>query len=66
LAVSIAANAPLAVRAVKQALKESHGTPFDDARRAVNALRAALDNTEDYEEGLAAFAERRLPRFTGR
>jgi methylglutaconyl-CoA hydratase len=66
LAGSIAANAPLAVRAVKRALAESHGTTHDDARRAVNALRAALDNTDDYEEGLAAFAERRSPRFTGR
>jgi enoyl-CoA hydratase/carnithine racemase len=66
LADSIAENAPLAVRAVKRALEQSHGTSFDDARRAVNALRAALDNTSDYEEGLAAFAERRSPRFTGR
>ena len=66
LAASIAANAPLAVRAVKRALEESHGTPPAEARRAVNALRAALDATADYEEGLAAFAERRAPRFTGR
>ena len=66
LAGSIAANAPLAVRAVKQALTASHGTSFDNARRAVNELRAPLDNTDDYEEGLAAFAERRPPRFTGR
>ena len=66
LAGSIAANAPLAVRAVKRALVASRGAPFDDARRAVNALRADLDVTNDYEEGLAAFAERRQPRFTGR
>jgi enoyl-CoA hydratase/carnithine racemase len=66
LASSIAANAPLAVRAVKRALEASHGTQYDDARRAVNRLRAPLDNTDDYEEGLAAFAEKRSPRFTGR
>ncbi len=65
LAGSIAANAPLAVRAVKRALEESHGTRTGEARRVVNTLRAALDSTADYEEGLAAFAERRLPRFTG-
>lgn len=65
VAALIAANAPLAVRALKQALEESHGRSPDEARRAVNALRAALDSTADYEEGLAAFAERRSPRFTG-
>jgi enoyl-CoA hydratase/carnithine racemase len=65
LAASIAANAPLAVRAVKRALEERRGSRPDEARRAVNALRAALDSTADYEEGLAAFAERRSPRFTG-
>jgi methylglutaconyl-CoA hydratase len=66
LAEAIAVNAPLAVRAVKRALRESHGLPFEEARRTVNALRAALDATEDYEEGLRAFAERRAPRFSSR
>jgi enoyl-CoA hydratase/carnithine racemase len=66
IAAAIAANAPLAVRAVKRALQESDATPPAAARRAVNALRVALDATADYEEGLAAFAERRSPRFTGR
>src|SRR5215217_3712824 len=65
LAASIAANAPLAVRAVKRALEESQGRQPAEARRGVNALRAALDSTADYEEGLVAFAERRSPRFTG-
>jgi enoyl-CoA hydratase/carnithine racemase len=66
LAANIAANAPLAVRAVKRALRESLGLSSDDARRTINALRAELDATEDYEEGLRAFAERRPPRFSGR
>jgi enoyl-CoA hydratase/carnithine racemase len=66
LADSIAANAPLAVRAVKRALEEGQGSRPDEARRRVNALRAALDSTADYEEGLSAFAARRSPRFTGR
>jgi enoyl-CoA hydratase/carnithine racemase len=65
LAASIAENAPLAVRAVKRALEASYGTLHDEARRAVNVLRAELDSSADYEEGLAAFAERRTPRFTG-
>jgi enoyl-CoA hydratase/carnithine racemase len=65
-AASIAANAPLAVRAVKRALEESHARPLQDARIAVSSLRSTLDATMDYEEGLAAFAEKRPPRFTGR
>jgi enoyl-CoA hydratase/carnithine racemase len=65
LATAIAANAPLAVRAVKRAIAASQGRSPADARVLVHALRAALDDTSDYEEGLRAFAERRPPRFTG-
>ena len=54
------------LRAVKRGLAEIHGRPHEDARRLVNDLRAALDATADYAEGLAAFAERREPRFSGR
>jgi enoyl-CoA hydratase/carnithine racemase len=66
LAREIASNAPLAVRAVKQALASSIGRPPAAARSPVNALRAALDATDDYAEGLRAFAERRAPQFHGR
>ncbi len=66
LAESIASNAPLAVRAVKRALRESQGHPLTEARRIVSTLRGELDQTEDYDEGLLAFAERRTPHFSGR
>jgi enoyl-CoA hydratase/carnithine racemase len=65
MAGQIAANAPLAVRAVKRALGESLGREEAEARRIVNRHRATLDATADYQEGLAAFAERRAPRFRG-
>lgn len=65
LARSIALNGPLAVRAVKKALRAAEGRLPAVARAEVNALRAALDDTADYDEGLAAFAEKREPRFRG-
>lgn len=66
LAELISANAPLAVRAAKQALWESEGLPDRAAHRIVNQHRRTLDVTSDYGEGLAAFAERRKPRFSGK
>ncbi len=65
LARQIAINAPLAVRGVKQAVEQSHGLTVESARHVVTALRIALEGTADYEEGLAAFAEKRAPVFTG-
>lgn len=65
LAASIAANAPLAVRALKRALAVSDGRPHKAARELVNDLRATLDDSADYDEGLSAFAEKRPPRFRG-
>jgi enoyl-CoA hydratase/carnithine racemase len=65
MAEAIAANAPLAVRAAKQALWESEGLPERAAHRIVQQHRRTLDGTSDYAEGLAAFAGRRSPRFTG-
>jgi len=62
----IAANAPLAVRAVKAALRASAGLELEQANEIVSRFRRPLDATADYQEGLAAFAEKRPPRFTGR
>ncbi len=65
LAAQIAAAAPLAVRAVKRVLDGATDLPIAEALRYAETLRRPLDATRDYTEGLAAFAERRKPRFSG-
>lgn len=61
---ALAAGAPLAVRGMKASLDEIAGGRADLAR--LRAREAACATSDDLREGLAAFAERRTPRFQGR
>ena len=65
-AAEIAANAPLAIRAIKVAIGEALKPPADRDRARCEALAAACNQSEDYREGQRAFAERRSPEFRGR
>jgi enoyl-CoA hydratase/carnithine racemase len=65
LARTIAANAPLSVRASKLAIR-AFAENSDTAAQDAAALGAATFDSEDYAEGRRAFAERRRPQFTGR
>jgi enoyl-CoA hydratase/carnithine racemase len=68
LAERIAANPPLAVRALKQGLRLSAGRTADElpelARFVGNNL-ATLFQTADHHEAVQAFVERREGHFTG-
>jgi E-phenylitaconyl-CoA hydratase len=61
----VAANAPLAVQAAKEVALRARDLPLGDAIRLEQAMLALLATTEDRAEGVAAFAERRAPRFAG-
>jgi len=66
LAAKLAARPALAVRAAKRALRGSQDVSLKEGLRLEQALFALLFGTRDREEGLAAFAEKRSPRFEGR
>jgi enoyl-CoA hydratase/carnithine racemase len=66
LAEQVAANAPLAVAAAKHAVDEGAGISLDEALALEQRFYERVLASEDRREGLAAFAEKRPPRFTGR
>jgi E-phenylitaconyl-CoA hydratase len=66
LAHRVAANAPLAVQAAKELALRSYELPLPTGLRFEQTVLRLLQFSEDAQEGPAAFAERRPPRFTGR
>ena len=67
LAASIAANAPLSMRGNKQAIEVLNANPVLDQRQESDlvALRESCFGSDDFREGIQAFAEKRKPRWTG-
>lgn len=62
-AAEIAANAPDAVRAVKQALRRSEGASLEDQLQFEASEQAKNFESADAQEGIAAVREKRVPRF---
>ncbi len=63
---AIAANAPLAVQSAKQAMRYGLAHTLTDGLELEGELQRMLYATEDCQEGIAAFRERRAPRWAGR
>ena len=64
-AEQIAANSPLAVQGAKAVLSAEEGRSVTEALDYVALWNAAFLESEDLYEAMAAFMERRPPRFTG-
>ena len=66
LATRIAASGPLATRGAKRVVRTRLMSGFGEARALSDTLRAALEWSQDVDEGMAAHREGRAPHFTGR
>jgi enoyl-CoA hydratase len=66
LARELAEKAPLAVRAVLQAVRAAATMPVEQGQQLEAALFGLLAASEDAREGTSAFLEKRRARFQGR
>ena len=66
LAARIAQNAPLAVAASKQIVRQTRGLTEEDAWALQSPHAAKVFTSQDAKEGPRAFAEKRPPHWTGK
>ncbi len=66
IAAAIAANGPIAVRAILQVIRDTEGMPENEAFALEAKAGMAVFASEDAKEGPRAFAEKRRPRFNDR
>ncbi|MDQ3611901.1 MAG: enoyl-CoA hydratase-related protein [Actinomycetota bacterium] len=66
LATALAARPPLAVQRGKAAFQAAMESSLAPGLEAMQAQLSLLASTEDAAEGVAAFLEKRAPRWTGR
>ncbi len=65
-AARYASGPTVALGAAKRAMNEGWGRPIDDAMAAEAEAFATCFATDDAKEGVAAFLDKRKPKFTGR
>lgn len=66
IAEKIAANGPLAVKAIRASVKECLGKPEAEALKIESRISGPVFQTEDAKEGPKAFMEKRKPEYKGR
>ena len=66
MARDIGGNGPLATRGAKRIMRARREPGFTASRALSDALRTALEYSDDVDEGIAAHRESREPNFKGR